>query len=121
MAWRHQDYFHPSSNDRHLRYPRTYLSITDSRIPTAPKLYHVYGLASPHLSSSSIPQPSYRRLRRLIYRESIPEVLVAQLCWDFPAFAFSWLPPPLNQIMDGGAVLKLIYETPTRIPEVLVL
>ena len=29
-------------------------------------------------------RPSYRRLRRLIYRESIPEVLVAWLCWDFP-------------------------------------
>ena len=29
MAWRVQDYFHPSLNYRHLRHPRTYLSMTD--------------------------------------------------------------------------------------------
>lgn len=29
MAWRLQDQFHPSSNYRHLRHPRTYLSMTD--------------------------------------------------------------------------------------------
>ena len=87
MAWRVQDYFHPSSSYRHLRYPRTYLSITDSRTSTTLKPYsgtiifwnklNFHGLASPHLSSSFIPRPSYRRLRRLIYRESIPEVLIA--------------------------------------------